>query len=519
MCGLVGIFTQGYTNDKEMALFKGLLLVDQLRGEHATGVFKVSPSKNEVSVIKRATNAVDFLADEEVKEFLDKDKVNIYVGHNRYATMGDKGKHDNAHPFQADHITLVHNGGVDPFALDLLEGYTDPAVEVDSHMVALTIAKHGIEKAVKEHLSGAFALIWWDSKERTLNFIRNQDRPLWFAVTTQGAMVWASEKAFLDVFLERAGRASGYRMKPVMMEPNQHHKIEFTETGIRKGTGPVVRPMEFLEIAYPKPFGAAGADWWKDNLPSSTSQSQKANGNVVSIAASGSGSANMDNIMRVNDTLSKEGFRLRYGSLVTADVTVVDPYKNMKDFGRVEGVCRDTGKTVSAWGINLEDMEGVSVIRGNVKDCYVINKQDMSKQITIVLESVGVSCHDPKYSAERSGPLRTSASSTPAASTSRGSAQDDAAIAAAKIVEMRKNTENNARKKVVNLVNYPLKVQGHTFIDAAAFREFVSKGCAFCNAIPTAYDARNVSLTVYEGEGFNGLIEDCEFICGKCSEA
>lgn len=504
MCGLVGMLTTGVTSDAEIKLFKGLLLVDQLRGEHATGVFKVDLAKNEVKTIKRAANAIDFLAEQDVKDFIEKERVNLYVGHNRYATMGDKGKHENAHPFQHEHITMVHNGGVDPYALDLLEGSNDKDVEVDSHMVCMTIAKHGAKKAVTEHLAGAFALIWWDQKERSLNFIRNSDRPLWFAVTTSGAIVWASEKAFLDVFIERSGKYTGYRTKPIMMPANELNTFEFTEGGLKKGTGPTVTPMEFVEVHYPKYNGAANRTWWESgagNKNTSTNTSQSGNGRST---------AELDNIMRINKTLEQVPCRLRFGSVITADVDDFEVYKTNKEYGNLEVICRDPKVRVKAWGLKAAELEGVQVVRGTISNAYehVINGVSVT---TIVMDKVGISCHDPKYSAETSGHL----------STSPGDMQkkaDEKKIADAKEAERIRNAK--PRMSIVgNTIHYPLKVSGHTFQSAAEFREFVSKGCSFCNAIPEAYNTQNKALTVYEGSGFNGLLEDCEFICGKCSEA
>lgn len=506
MCGLVGMLTTGATSDAEIKLFKNLLLVDQLRGEHATGVFKVDLAKNEVKTIKRAANAIDFLAEQEVKDFIEKERVNLYVGHNRYATMGDKGKHENAHPFQHEHITMVHNGGVDPYALDLLEGYTDKDVEVDSHMVCMTIAKHGAKEAITQKLAGAFALIWWDSKARTLNFIRNDDRPLFFAVTTSGAIVWASEKAFLDVFIDRAGKYTGYRVKPILMPADELNTFEFTETGIKKGTGPVVTPMEFLEVHYPKYNGAANKTWWESNASSTPTTSTNRSG-------SGKSTADLDNIMRINKTLEQVPCRLRFGSVITADVDDFEPYSTNKTYGNLEVICRDPKVRVKAWGLKAADLEGVKVVRGTISNAYehTING---SKVVTIVMDKVGISCHDPKYSVETSPNISTSHGDM---EKKKRESEDLKRIEEAKAAEKTRNEK--PRMRIVNNIHYPLKVSGHTFQSAAEFREFVSKGCSFCSNIPEAYNTQNAAMTVYEGEGFNGLLEDCEFICGKCSEA
>lgn len=511
MCGLVGMLTTGKTSDAEIKLFKGLLLIDQLRGEHATGVFKVDLAKNEVSTIKRAMNATDFLAQEDVKKFLDEDRVNLYVGHNRYATMGDKGKHENAHPFQHEHITMVHNGGVDAWGLDMLEGYNDKEVEVDSHMVCMTLAKHGVKEAVTNKLAGAFALIWWDQKERSLNFIRNQERPLWFAVTTAGAIVWASEKAFLDVFLERAGKASGYRVKPILMDKNEHHKFLFTEQGYKKGTGPVVEEMEFLEISYPKYSGAANKGWWESNVG-------KASTSTISQRSNGASTEGLAEAVRINKTLTDGGSSFRYGSVVSAQIIAREPYPANPQYGSLTLQCLNTGTKLKAWGIKLNDLLGYEIVRANISNAYksIVNGVE---GLTISVEKVGVSIHDPKYNA-RTTPAQVSTSHGDLESARRVQAKiDEMEIEKQKREEAERNRNQKPRLRLAQQqIHYPLKVQGHTFQSAAEFREFVSQGCSSCGEIPEAYNPKNTSLTVYTGEKFTGLLDECEFICGRCVE-
>lgn len=520
MCGVVGILGASNLTDAEINLFKGLLLVDQIRGAHATGVIKVDTKENTAKIHKKALDAVDFLALEETKTFLDKDRTSLLIGHNRYATMGNKGKDENAHPFNHEHITMVHNGGVETFALDLLEGYTDPAVEVDSHMVCMTIAKHGAKKAVEELLFGAFTLIWWDEKERSLNFIRNEDRPLFIAITTKGSLVWASEEGMLDVFLKRSGRYSDYKSKPVSLEPNKLLTIRFDERGNRLGNMPVMQDMAFQEYVYPK-SAAAYTAWW--GSAGSSSQSQKAS-NVVNIASGVNIKKNYDEQTRINNNLDRMGCAVhRHRSLVTFDITKVEPYMTNPSSCNIVGVCINTNRVITAWGLNTEEARKYQTLRGNVSNAYILNGIE-----TITVDNVGVSCHDPKYSWDTNSVLAT-ASSTLNPSTSRGK---EASEIAAELLDLQKvqqaqrkeveaNQVSKAKKPRVTLpaVKYPLKVNGATFSSVSEFREFVSRGCSLCGDVPTAYDLRNNELTVCDGNSLSSSLEDSEFICGKCEGA
>ena len=510
MCGLVGMLTLGATSEAELDLFKGLLLVDQLRGRHATGVIKVDLKKNEPTYIKRALNAVDFLADADVKKFLDEDKVNLYIGHNRYATMGAKGKHENAHPFQDGHITMVHNGGVDPFGLDLLEGYNDKDVEVDSHMVCKTIAKFGAEEAITKKLSGAFALIWWDSKERSLNFIRNVDRPLYLAVTNQGAMVWASEKAFLDLYLERAGKTSGYRTKPVALKANTLISFKFDEKGVKIGTDPTVTPMQFLELDYPKSYHA-GPTWWERSQGiTNQSTSRSANANV---------SAEQATANRVNGVLDRSNLRLRYGDVLSMEITSREPYATNPKSGTVKLKDVKSGQKLICYAVPFSTIEGLKFVRGTLSNAHTSILAGR-EELNVVVSNLQVSYLDDSYVVSSGGinlGKTTSHGSAAADVAKQREIEDNLAIEEAKKAERDRNTKNLPRTVVHNLINYPLKVQGHTFVTKEDFREFVARGCAFCGNIPGAYDNNNINLTVYQGNGQSGLIDDCDFVCGKCS--
>jgi len=115
MCGIVGVgcFTEGGLWFNQESIFKQLLIADSLRGIDGAGIVRVS-KQGIVDWRKIKGNGFDLLRANGVDEWLGKattasDK--ILVGHNRYASVGNKTT-SNAHPFEHDHITLVHNGFV-----------------------------------------------------------------------------------------------------------------------------------------------------------------------------------------------------------------------------------------------------------------------------------------------------------------------------------------------------------------------------------------------------------------------
>ena len=193
MCGIIGMASLSGTKnwqDKE-SWFRKALLVDTLRGEHSTGIFctdAIQPNE-EPFVFKKAMAGYDFLELNKTQEIInDIDKYTFIVGHNRKATQGSTVT-KNAHPFQHEHITLVHNG-----TLDTRNGVPGSSlIEVDSEAICYAIAKNGA-KDILPKLDGAYALVWYDSLQCTLNLARNNDRPLHFAFSEDGDnMFFASE--------------------------------------------------------------------------------------------------------------------------------------------------------------------------------------------------------------------------------------------------------------------------------------------------------------------------------------
>lgn len=198
MCGLVGVAGNLSTNDADK--FLHMLKADVVRGEHATGVTKVSTG-GVVDHFKLAYDANVFLQLTPAKNFLSRPISNtVLMGHNRHATKGASDAHENAHPFKHGHITLMHNGSLTSWhnVTPTTERYT-----VDSEAICRGFEYYGVEETIKK-LNGAFALTWYDEKLKTINFVRNSQRDLALAINKKANKVyWASEKGMLKWILDR----------------------------------------------------------------------------------------------------------------------------------------------------------------------------------------------------------------------------------------------------------------------------------------------------------------------------
>lgn len=204
MCGLVGM-AGDVDSTKHNKMFKDMLLLDVVRGGDSTGVAMI-PSSGFLGIqIEKELGPPSNLWDwNESKLFSIKGQLipraRCLIGHNRAATFG-KITVANAHPFQYDHIIGAHNGTLDDWRD--LEGYLDN--DVDSMSLFLTIAKKGIDHCWKSFL-GAAAITFWNDKDKTINLIRNEERPLWICMSKdEKSLFWASEPWMISIPAMRVG--------------------------------------------------------------------------------------------------------------------------------------------------------------------------------------------------------------------------------------------------------------------------------------------------------------------------
>lgn len=183
---------------KDITFFNEGLYADLLRGSHATGVASVRGTH--ASVMKRAMTPSDLMS---LKGY---DSVvhtgaELIIGHNRHGTRGDNGSHLNAHPFNFPNVVGAHNGTLDHSCVKNLHNHM--LYGTDSEALYSEINENGIDEALSK-VSGAWALTFFDKKERTFNILRNTERPLVYAYNKERTvMYWASEPGLLYWIAER----------------------------------------------------------------------------------------------------------------------------------------------------------------------------------------------------------------------------------------------------------------------------------------------------------------------------
>jgi predicted glutamine amidotransferase len=183
--------------DRNKAITQGIIM-DTLRGHHSTGLAYINYDA-EASIYKKPMPGHDFIEMPKYKEIInDSEKYPFLLAHNRWATKG-KVNIGNAHPFQHDHITGVHNGSLDSW-LALAPGMH---FDTDSEHIIHALANRGVEETLAM-IDGAAALAWHDATDNTMHIIRNDERPFHFVhVAGMETVFGGSELEMLDLMCVR----------------------------------------------------------------------------------------------------------------------------------------------------------------------------------------------------------------------------------------------------------------------------------------------------------------------------
>lgn len=237
MCGLVGVAGDCGLNFKD--IFTDLLIIDSVRGCHSTGAAAVSRWKSEVRIEKQPGGPHNLVTTSLYNGMLQM-QAKALIGHNRHATVGEHTV-ENAHPFKFDHIVGAHNGTLDKSshrALPDQEKYG-----TDSEAIFASINNNGLRKTV-DLLQGAWALVWYDSVNNTINFLRNDKRPLFYVYSKDRCtLVWASEVCMLNFIISRA-RMDQFDEQIYRFDPDEHYSWEIPDSVNKKFTAPERLPMK-----------------------------------------------------------------------------------------------------------------------------------------------------------------------------------------------------------------------------------------------------------------------------------
>lgn len=201
MCGLVGIYSSNMMAKHKDAL-AALLYLDTWRGRDSTGVAAIRHNAD-THILKSTVPGYEFVEGPKLDQHL---KLNdfCWIGHNRFGTTGKNIK-TNAHPFEildddgSCILVGAHNG-----TLKNKHALMDHVkFGTDSEALYNHIANTSLEETIPL-VEGAWALTYYDHIAEELRFIRNKERPLFYAFEEgKKTLIWASEMWMIRVACSR----------------------------------------------------------------------------------------------------------------------------------------------------------------------------------------------------------------------------------------------------------------------------------------------------------------------------
>lgn len=254
MCGIVAIINN-YKNGfqvNDMDIFKEMLYADALRGEDATGIIGID-NKGNAEYAKAAVTPEVFFGKKEVESIFDTmwHHGSALIGHNRKATIGNKGDANNAHPFHERDVILVHNGSINQFhELMPFDKRKEVNIDVDSHVVAYLMANEpDYQQVVRDvhEINGAYVFVWYNAKEKKIRVVKNDARPLGFIFNREtGVLYIASE---LDMLRWIVGRNKGLAKDSKDMDVGEFKNHVVNEYTLEEdgGWSYTAIPMENME--------------------------------------------------------------------------------------------------------------------------------------------------------------------------------------------------------------------------------------------------------------------------------
>ena len=215
-----------------------MVTLDTLRGEDSTGMLSVTTA-GVTDIMKEVCNGFDIKNHKNYFSFFSKNYV-LLMGHNRAATKG-KITRFNAHPFECGNIIGAHNG-----TLTSTYNLKDHQLfDVDSENIFHHINECGLIDLVSK-ANGAFALTWFNKEERTINFIRNDQRELWYAFSEDGKTIfWASEPWMFQVACMKNNIKLGTAMK---FDVGHHYKVQLNYVVAGQATEIDMQKSDKLEL-------------------------------------------------------------------------------------------------------------------------------------------------------------------------------------------------------------------------------------------------------------------------------
>jgi predicted glutamine amidotransferase len=200
MCGITGSLQLSNKYDSyDLRVMTDLLYITSLRGTDGTGlVWGDAANPDKIHMDKSPAPAQSFLTKFEIKDALE--DARWAIGHCRAATLGKIDK-ASSHPFHHGDVVGVHNGTINNMStyFPSYSGYNDSDT---LYKVLADTDPAEVGDVLREISYGAYALVWYDKRIKSLRFVRNSERPLYF-YKENSVWWWSSEASFIATCLTR----------------------------------------------------------------------------------------------------------------------------------------------------------------------------------------------------------------------------------------------------------------------------------------------------------------------------
>jgi len=199
MCGIYGYIGTPKDPKKVYKLMRTLAIVSETRGVDGTGFFSLYD--DEVIMEKTNSRAKTFVKkSEHMKDTIINKKANLFVGHNRMASVGSTDNINNAHPILGDKLLMVHNG-TDRETLEMVaeEGLIKKKNgETDSEAIMLLMEHKGVKEILPKIRN--YSLVVFDYSNGSLYFARDVLKPMFVydLRKTLGVRIFASTRAIAE---------------------------------------------------------------------------------------------------------------------------------------------------------------------------------------------------------------------------------------------------------------------------------------------------------------------------------
>ena len=228
---------------KAKTVLRELAVLSEQRGSDSSGLAVLS--NTECKIHKSLLKSSKFVTSREWATSMD-DMVNsnVYLGHTRFATMGDVTK-ENAHPFKVGRTVGAHNGCLTN--MSSLQVTLSKSCEVDSQLVFKAIDDSQTIQEAINYIKGDFALSFVKDTYDTLYLCRETNRPLSVAYWSEARILfYASKKEYIEKALLKAKL---YKVDTIDLEINKLYGFNINKFSSDK-TNVSITDFDFVSQEY-----------------------------------------------------------------------------------------------------------------------------------------------------------------------------------------------------------------------------------------------------------------------------